>query len=153
MNIVALDPGYTETALVVWDLEAQRINKAAMFGNEDLLILLRNNPFSNRIICEMIGHYGTGMPAGKEVFETCVLIGRAKEATIMHGGTFTTVMRQSVKAHLCGNPRAKDGNVRQALIDRLGAPGRKKEPGQTFGISGDLWSALAVAIYAQDKNL
>jgi hypothetical protein len=44
--------------------------------------------------------------------------------------------------------RAKDANIRQALIDKLGAVGTKKAPGPLYGISGHLWAALAVADYA-----
>ncbi|MGH7470493.1 MAG: hypothetical protein ACRENP_21315 [Longimicrobiales bacterium] len=53
--------------------------------------------------------------------------------------------------HLCKNPKAKDQNIRQALIDLLGAPGTKKNPGPTYGISGDAWSALAIAVTARDQ--
>ncbi len=42
-------------------------------------------------------------------------------------------------------------NIRQALIDRFGPPGKKKAPGATYGLSGDMWSALAVAVTFTDK--
>lgn len=153
MNIVAIDPGTLVSAMIVFDCELRRVNKAEIFQNNDLICLLRQNPFSDYVACEMVGHYGTGMPAGKEVFDTCVFIGRIMQATIDHGSDFVTVLRPTIKTHLCGTPRAKDGNVRQALIDRLGAPGKKKEPGPTYGISSHMWSALAVAVYAMDNNL
>jgi hypothetical protein len=47
--------------------------------------------------------------------------------------------------------RAKDQNIRQALIDRLGPPGTKKNPGPTYGVTSHMWSALAVAVTAHDK--
>jgi hypothetical protein len=40
--------------------------------------------------------------------------------------------------------------VRQALIDRLGPQGTKKNPGPTYGMRSHLWAALAVAVYAGD---
>jgi hypothetical protein len=58
------------------------------------------------------------------------------------------VYRNAVKLHICGTPRAKDPNIRQALIDKYGAPGTKKNPGPTYGVSSHLWSALAIADYA-----
>ena len=57
---------------------------------------------------------------------------------------------QQIKVHLCESARAKDGNVRQALIDRIGAQGTKKKPGPTYGVSKDVWAALAVAVCAHD---
>jgi hypothetical protein len=62
------------------------------------------------------------------------------------------VKRMKVKMHLCGNSRAKDGNIRQALIDRLGAPGKKKAPGPTFGVVADQWQALALAVTVWDER-
>jgi len=58
-----------------------------------------------------------------------------------------------VKLHLCGSARAKDTNIRQALIDRYGgsaAIGKKAAPGPLYGVSKDVWSALAVAVTAAD---
>jgi len=57
--------------------------------------------------------------------------------------------RRAVKLALCGDSRAKDANIRQALIDRFGgsaAIGRKTAPGPLYGISRDVWSALAIAV-------
>ena len=42
------------------------------------------------------------------------------------------VKRSAVKLHQCGSNRAKDANVRQALIDKMGPPGTKKAPGPTM---------------------
>jgi hypothetical protein len=61
------------------------------------------------------------------------------------------ITRHQVKIHLCGSMRAKDPNVRQAVLDLLGEPGTKKKPGATYGVKSHAWSALAVAITAQAK--
>jgi hypothetical protein len=95
---------------------------------------------------EMIACYG--MPVGAEVFETCIWIGRFIERWGSHA---FYIYRKDVKLHLCGQARAKDANVRQALIDRYGssqkkAIGTKKAPGPLYGISSHVWSALGVAI-------
>ena len=63
----------------------------------------------------------------------------------------TLCYRKDIKLHLCGTTKARDPNVRQALIDRLGKPGTKKNPGPTYGVSSHAWSALAVAVYASDQ--
>ena len=102
---------------------------------------------------EMIGHYGAGMPAGKEVFDTCVWIGRFAQAFEEHandGQTWTTHLRTPIKAHLCGNARAKDGNVAQALRDRFGEKGTKANPGPFYGVKSHIWQAIALAVYHSD---
>ena len=58
--------------------------------------------------------------------------------------------RKQIVMHHCNDARAKDKNIRQAMIDRFGEPGTKKNPGGTYGISKDIWSALAIAAYALD---
>jgi hypothetical protein len=136
--ILAIDPGSEQSAYVAY-ANGRPVN----FGkvpNDWLLQRLRDQQCldatgvfgqSQHVTIEMIASYG--MPVGSEVFDTCVWIGR------------------EVKLHLCGQARAKDPNVRQALIDRFGpgrekAIGTKKQPGPLYGVSADVWSALAVAV-------
>lgn len=94
---------------------------------------------------EFIASYG--MPVGAEVFQTCLWAGRFIQA---FPGQHHIVYRKDVKLNLCGSMRAKDGNVRQAIIDRFGgkekAIGKKKTPGPLYGVSGDMWAALAVGL-------
>jgi hypothetical protein len=64
------------------------------------------------------------------------------------------VYRKDVKLYLCGSLRATDANIRAALLDRFGpgreiAVGTKRAPGPLYGIKGDEWSALAVALTLQ----
>jgi hypothetical protein len=98
----------------------------------------------DHLAIEMIASYG--MAVGAEVFETCVWIGRLVAAW---AGPHTFVHRREVKLHLCGDSRAKDANIRQALIDRYGpgkerAIGKVKAPGPLYGVTADQWSAVAV---------
>lgn len=151
MTIFAIDPGTTESAFIVWD--GTRSYKSGFFNNDALLDAVRYLhctsesalcPAIDTVAVEMVACYG--MPVGREVFETCLLIGRVIE--ICHNSIpCELVYRKDVKIHLCGSMKAKDANIRQALVDKHGAPGTKKSPGPTHGISGHLWSALAVADY------
>ena len=105
------------------------------------------------LVIEMVQSYG--MAVGIEVFRTCVWIGRFEEAWLAGGKSLTEINRGTIKLHLCGSMRAKDANVRQALIDCFGpgkaaAIGVKASPGPLYGLKSDLWSALAVAVtYAE----
>ena len=95
-----------------------------------------------------------GMAVGHEVFDTCRWTGRFQQAVYQRGiypAHMQLVRRNAVKLALCGTPRAKDPNIRQAIIDRFGTVGTKKNPGPLYGISSHKWSALAVAITLADS--
>jgi len=164
MTVLSIDPGTTQSAFVLYDPVGPRLIKFGKIDNELLKNFLRYgalyelmafSDLPNKCVIEMIQHYGTGMPAGKEVFETCVWIGKFELAfeIFRSGCEVWKISRPSVKSHICHSARAKDGNVRQALIDRFGAPGTKKDPGFLYGVSGDIWSALAVAVTWTDNNV
>jgi hypothetical protein len=146
MNIVAIDPGPEVSGVVILSPE-RRIISAQILANTKIVADLRMGtpcPFPH-VAIEMIASYG--MPVGAEIFETCVWIGRFAEAYV-HSDLTAFYFRKDIKLHLCGTTQAKDANVRQALIDLLGPPGVKKNPGPTYGISKHMWAALALAIYA-----
>jgi hypothetical protein len=143
VTILALDPGPTDSAFVLWD--GHRVIEAAHWPNADIRQVLIGREY-DLAACEMIASYG--MAVGKSVFETCVWIGRFIEVARVEP---RLVYRRDAKLHLCHSPRAKDANVRQALIDRLGPQGTKKNPGPTYGMKSHLWAALAVGVFAWDQ--
>jgi hypothetical protein len=53
--------------------------------------------------------------------------------------------------NLCNSMKAKDSNIRQALIDRFGEVGVKKAPGWFYGFKKDVWAAYAVGVTYLDK--
>lgn len=161
MILFSVDPGNEDSAWVRTD-EVFGEPEIIQFGkssNQIVLDIMRARPNDSHLAVEMIASYG--MPVGAEVFETCVWIGRFIQAWV---GPYTLVYRHEVKMFLCGNAAAKDGNVRQALIDRYGgkakAIGRKtgktngvrNTTGPLYGISDDVWSALAVAVTWQGTH-
>ena len=150
MKIVGIDPGPEKSALVQW--ENGKVTSAQIMDNEEVKFFLYWLPAVDEIGIEMIASYG--MPVGKEVFDTCVWIGRFLEACFTPGHNKPVlVYRRDVKLHFCHDSRAKDSNIRQAILDKFGgraqAIGKKKTPGPLYGIKGDMWSALAIALYIE----
>lgn len=149
--IIAIDPGNSESAWCALDGD-----KPVAFDKESNSAVLARvrenwNPVEggDLLAIEMIASYG--MPVGREVFETCLWIGRYIEAWERRGGKYKLVYRKDVKVFHCESTRATDANIRAALLDRYGpgrekAIGTKREPGALYGMKGDCWAALAVGL-------
>ena len=140
-RIVAIDPGTVQSAIIEWD-GAQILN-AEILMNNDLLWDLQSMP-PCRLAIEQIRCYG--MPMGATTIDTVFWSGRFVEAW---PGEFFLIPRMAVKMHLCHTSRAKDSNIRQALVDRFGKPSTKKEPNKIYNgykISRDLWAAWGLAV-------
>ena len=147
--ILGIDPGPTRSAFCMWDGE-----KIRLFGTKD------NNSVANELVkldgsgtvvgCEHLQCFG--MAVGKDVFETAYWVGDFRATCREFSVPFVRVYRGQVKMHHCQSMRAKDSNIRQALIDRFGPPGTKKAPGLTYGLKGDEWSAFAIAVMVADKG-
>lgn len=152
--ILAVDPGTLESGYCA--LLGGKVVAAGVIGNAELLPYLQRADFrlgEYTLSLEMVASYG--MPVGREVFETVRWIGRFQQA--WHDpGAVRLVYRQDVKLHLCHSSKAKDSNVRQAVLDRFDPTGggktpqvgTKKKPGPLYGVSSHAISALAVAIYS-----
>ena len=157
MIILAIDPGTTQSAYVVY--QDKDVLGAGLIPNEQLSEWIGTSQIFSvlgdghheqpmKMYIEMVASYG--MPVGKTVFETCVWIGRFIE---QWGGDWEYMYRKDVKMYLCNSTRAKDSNIRQALIDRYGgskaaAIGVKAAQGPLYGFKADMWAALAVAVTA-----
>jgi len=150
MKILGIDPGTTKSGWVVFD--GVHVIECGVSLNQELLEKIKQTT-DTPLAIEMIASYG--MAVGREVFETCVWIGRFIQAS-QHPDNVRLVFRKDVKLHLCGTPKAKDANIRQAVIDLFpktgdGAVpqiGTKKKRGPLYGVSTHVWPALAVAITA-----
>lgn len=163
MNILAIDPGPEHSGYVLIDAETLEVKSSgSCTNNETIIQFLRDGYIDvngkgihgfHVVACEMIASYG--MAVGQEVFNTCVQIGRFIQAykMLLNAGDVILVKRQEAKMHLCHSPKAKDANVMQALKDKLGEVGTKKNPGPLYGISKHAWAALAVGVYAAETQL
>ena len=147
-TIFAIDPGNTESAYALISMPDFQLLEFGKVENERLL---QDVPFyagqADHFAIEMVASYG--MPVGKDVFETCVWIGRFVQKAEKE---YHFVYRKDEKVRLCHDSRAKDSNIRQALIDRYAmfdfknGKGTKKNPDTFYGVSKDVWQAIAVAV-------
>lgn len=160
MRILAIDPGTEQSGWCQY--ESEQVIDSGVMPNDDVLTYIRafadwRDSETRMLAIEMIASYG--MSVGREVFETCVWIGRFKQA-FFDPDAVQLIYRRDVKLHLCGSPRAKDPNVRQALLDmfpRTGGGktpqiGTKGQPGPLYGVSSHAWAALGVAVTAAAKK-
>ena len=155
-TVLAIDPGNVESGWCLIDADRRPLLSGKTPNNE-LLYVLRTLPTPDQFAIEMVASYG--MAVGKEVFETCVWIGRFQQF-IKHqiGRPAALVYRKDVKLHHCHDSRAKDANITQALIDRFasGEPNRgkgtKAEPGWFHGFHSDIWQAYALAVLVADRE-
>lgn len=167
-TLVAIDPGPVFSAILY--VEKGDVVRASISTNETIRRELRELSvgakwFRAPLAIEWFSSFG--MAVGKSVFETCREVGRFQEAW-RSGDDVRLVRRMDVKLHLCRSARAKDSNVRQALLDLFPETGGGATP--QVGTKGDpgplrfmrdapvcdvknadrkhLWSALAVAVTA-----
>ncbi len=117
MRILAIDPGNVESAYCLIDSEDYLPLEFGKTENENLRAEMYNAQYDKAVI-EMVASYG--MAVGATVFETCVAIGQFKEIAIRQNIPVEFIYRKDEKMNLCQSMRAKDSNIRQALIDRFG---------------------------------
>ena len=146
--IVAIDPGPLKSALVIYDRISREILNHLYEPNQ----LIRNH-ISNMLQADKLlvieGIEGYGIVVGASIFATCRWTGIFEASW---SGHVLLLGRKAIKSHLCGTTTAKDAHVREALLDKFGPPGTKKTPGPTYGITGDKWAALAVAVTAAESS-
>lgn len=149
--IIGIDPGPTKSAYVVWN--GEKIAEFGIVENGRLLldILSRFPGFHGPPIMVIEKIQSLGMPVGASVFETVFWTGRFCQAW---EHSWRRIPRMDVKMHLCHDSRAKDSNIRQALIDRFepDLQPRCRPVGVLKGVSKDCWSALALAVYYHDTQ-
>ena len=155
-SILAIDPGNTHSGIALIEPGTCRPLKIGKMPNDDVLELISMTSYDHLSI-EMIASYG--MAVGKEVFDTCVWIGRFIQRhndRVAEYADCRLVYRRDIKLHHCHSAKAKDANITQALIDRFayGQPNRgkgtKNAPGWFHGFAADIWQAYALAVQTND---
>ena len=170
--ILGIDPGTTESGWVLYDTAKKLPVAYAKESNERIIQRISWAPFDkvmrpdpSWLVVEKIKSYGK--IAGQSTFDTCVWVGRFMQAFAADddGGNpphcVTLLERLAVKKHICKSGHAKDGEIRQALIDRYAprggdkreAVGVKSDPGPLYGMSKDMWQAFGLVITAAETGV
>lgn len=157
MFVFAIDPGNVQSAYALMDNQYTILSKGKS-SNEEVMDCMNQTlriRQSVTVVIEKVACYG--MPVGREVFDTCEWIGRFSQQANSIGCTVEYIFRMDEKMNLCHNSKAKDGNIRTALIERFAkhdlknGKGTKKNPDVFYGVSKDIWAAIAVAVTYLDK--
>lgn len=163
-RILAIDQGTTHSGVVVLDVELAHPSVArkdvlvyhSHMSNADILadldaVGLRVEWAADvtHVVIEKFACYGN--PVGADTLETVHFGGylhhviKARLGVPVH-----RVLFKDVSMQLCLRNSASDAMVRQALIDRYGQPGTKKEPGLLYKVNEHSRSALAAAVVFRD---
>lgn len=169
-TILAIDPGTTQSAYCLYTLGSSTpVGRFAVCQNDDMREVVKSTCVDLMVV-EMVASYGK--PVGREVFQTCVWIGRFAEcwyhswhhklaASGVAGGV-AFLYRHEIKMALChATAKINDAVIRQRLLDlmseRYGVEaktlkGTKANPGPLYGLSKDVWAALAVAVAWEEER-
>ena len=128
-------------------LEANKVKNEEIFSVIDTFSSIYRNQLT--LVYEMIK--SQGMSVGQTTFDTCLWIGRFIQKAISLGIRVEPIYRYEEKINICNSMKAKDTNIRQALIDNFAkydlknGKGTKENPDYFYGFRADMWMAFAVA--------
>ena len=155
MILFAIDPGNIDSAYCVMNGQYELLEFAKLPNKEVMEIMLQRINMIDMVVIERMQSYG--MPVGKETFEACEWIGRFSQEAEKYVPV-QYIFRQEEKLWICHDTRAKDTNIRLALIERFAkhdmarGKGTKDNPDYFYGVKADCWSAIGIAVSTLDKK-
>lgn len=155
VKILALDVGTEESGYCLLDNYSFKPLSFGKVKNEELLQIVKYEDY-DILVYEKFACYG--MAVSQTVFQSVEWNGRYIQSALDRGKDIQAVFRKDEKMTLCGTMKAKDTNIRQALIDRFAkfdfknGKGTKTNPDFFYGFSKDMWSAYAVGITYLDRR-
>lgn len=168
MNILAIDPGSEKSGFVLFvpdpRTEDGDVVESGKLPNEQLRCRIIEHGFGPVDVAVIEFTRPRGERPYLQLFEALWWAGRLAEC-LERSAVVERVERLdriTVKKHLTGKTGGKDGNdsaVIHALVDRFGgiggrraAVGLKACPGPLWGVTGDAWQALALAVTWADQQ-
>lgn len=155
MIILALDVGTEQSGYCLMNSENYRPYEHGKMDNYDLLKKAVKMWLYDVLVYEEFQSYG--MPIGKSTITSITWNGRFIEAAWDRGKPYFPIYRAEEKINLCGTMKAKDANLRQAMIDRFAefdfknGKGTKDKQDWFYGFSKDAWSAAIIGVTFIDK--
>ena len=152
--ILGIDPGQTVGWALIDAAEwPPRVVETGQWTEAPALVLVEATCAA---LVAVEGVEARGMAVGQDTMDTAYQSGRLVGHAEATGHRAVRVFRRRIKAALCGSARAKDANVRQAILDlylptgggKTPQIGTKAKPGPLYGVTGHAWAALAVALVA-----
>lgn len=155
MIILALDVGTEQSGYCLMNTDNYMPYD---FGKKDNYEILKNIVkmwLYDTLVYEEFQSYG--MPVGVSTIKSITWNGRFIEAAWERGIPHYPIYRVEEKINLCGTTKAKDANLRQAMIDRFAkfdfknGKGTKDKKDWFYGFAKDSWSAAIIGVTFADK--
>lgn len=147
MKILALDPGSEQTGWVLY--QPGNVIDSGTGDNHDVLRWVAAGQGADVLAIEFAESFG--QKVWSQVFTTTRWVGRFQQAW-RAPDEVVLITRSQIKLELLGRRAGADKDIRQALLDRVGLPGKKSAPGPTYGVTSHAWAALAVAVTYAEKH-
>lgn len=151
MLILAIDPGPEKSSWVCWSTSTETVA-----AGEDQVDNARLRDFLGGNIRDSAKQLVIERPVMMGKNATSALLETARWAGVFEGawpGEVETITYHRTRTHLTRCGSANEAAVRECLISRF-APagygpqgkGTKANPGPFYGVTGHMWSAVAVAV-------
>ena len=153
--LLSLDVGTVESAYCLVESKTYKPIEFGKIYNEELLKIVKGADY-NKLVYEEFQCYG--MPIGESTIKSITWNGRYIQSALDKEKPVFPIYRKEEKINLCNSVKAKDSNIRQALIDRFArfdfknGKGTKKQQDWFYGFKSDMWAAYAVAVTYLDKQ-
>ena len=155
MIILALDVGTEQSGYCLMNSETYAPLEFGKIDNCQLLERIVMMGLYDVLVYEEFQSYG--MPVGKSTITSITWNGRFIQAAWDRKIPFVPIYRVEEKINLCGTTKAKDANLRQAMIDRFAkfdfknGKGTKDNRDWFYGFSKDAWSAAIIGVTFIDR--
>lgn len=165
MIMIGVDPGTTESGYVIYNSDTMKLYGFGKIMNMELLARMPAYSQKCKVLAiEMPASFG--MPVGYTTLDTCRWVGVFQHAFGLDRTALVYRKKRNQALgidctclHLCKDLRAKDSNIIKAISERFPqtgggknpVKGTKSQPGPLYGLAGDAWQALGVAITYTDQ--
>lgn len=154
-KILAIDAGTEQSGFCIMDVDTYFPDLFGKIDNDELLAIVLEGCY-DALVYEAFASYG--MSVGASTITSITWNGRFIQAAASMDKPFYPIYRREEKINLCGSMKAKDANIRQALIDRFAVfdfkngKGTKERKDWFYGFSKDSWAAFAIGTTWIDKQ-